>query len=617
MRTNGTLEPAAVSLPQVRDRVDHDSPGHSVQFYESDAFLLDEVSHFVGSALEEGNVALVIATRAHRAGLDERLRTRGLDLALAARHGRYVRLDAFDTLAQFLVAGWPDARRFAIVMDSVMNRAVLHSTGSPPRVAAFGEMVALLCAEGRADAAIRLEELWNDLARRHSFDLHCAYSMSLFDQTDDEAVLRKICAEHSRVVPAEGFSSLVDENDRLRNIAFLQQKARALETEVAERKNAQQALQHREEELADFLENALEGVQQVGADQVVRWANRAQLELLGYAAEDYIGRPLDEFYVDRSVFDEFWRRLMSREDIYDYPAELRCQNGSIKSVLVHSNGFWENGKFVHTRCFIRDITEQKRLEQNLRECVVRAEDAVQARDKFLAIASHELRTPVTTLKGSAQLLLRRQARGDLDNQRLKRMLLVLEESANQLAQLANDLLDVSKIQTGHLALSREAFNLASLVLRAVNWARDQTDDSSTFEVCVPVEPAVVSGDSDRLSQVLTNLLDNARKYSPFAAQVTVRLTEAADDGFEFAVQDRGIGLPAGNEDLIFEPFGRAPNATASQIPGMGLGLYICRTIVERHGGRIWAKSPGEGQGMTCFVWLPRCPTPIEESLGVD
>jgi len=185
------------------------------------------------------------------------------------------------------------------------------------------------------------------------------------------------------------------------------------------------------------------------------------------------------------------------------------------------------------------------------------------------------------------------------------MLLVLEESANQLAQLTSDLLDVSKIQTGHLALTGEAFNLSALVRRAVNRACDQTDDSSTYEVCVPGEPAVVWGDSDRLNQVLTNLLDNARKYSSSTGLVTVDLKGAADDGLEIAVRDRGIGLPSGTEELIFEPFGRAPNASASHISGMGLGLYICRTIVERHGGRIWAESPGEGMGTTCFVWLPR------------
>src|SRR5207245_2949834 len=105
------------------------------------------------------------------------------------------------------------------------------------------------------------------------------------------------------------------------------------------------------------------------------------LALLGYASEDYVGHPLDEFFVERSVFDEFWRKLMSREDIYDYPAELRCKDGSLKSVVIHSNGLWEDGQFVHTRCFIRDISEQKRLEGTLRESVERAEAAVQARDK--------------------------------------------------------------------------------------------------------------------------------------------------------------------------------------------------------------------------------------------
>nr|MBA3336725.1 ATP-binding protein [Chloroflexia bacterium] len=111
------------------------------------------------------------------------------------------------------------------------------------------------------------------------------------------------------------------------------------------------------------------------------------------------------------------------------------------------------------------------------------------------------------------------------------------------------------------------------------------------------------GDADRLEQVLTNLCDNALKYSPDGGEVCLTL-EAADGGFLLTVSDQGIGLPAGGEEAIFEPFGRAANAAKHSLPGLGLGLYICRDIVERHGGRIWAESPGEGQGTTMRLWLP-------------
>src|SRR5262249_44722469 len=108
----------------------------------------------------------------------------------------------------------------------------------------------------------------------------------------------------------------------------------------------------------------------------------------------------------------------------------------------------------------------------------------------------------------------------------------------------------------------------------------------------------------RLEQVMDNVLSNALKYSPKGNDVVVR-ARRSEGGVELTVTDQGIGLPAGHESRIFETFGRAPNATAQQVPGLGLGLAVCRQLVEAHGGRIWATSPGEEQGTTVVIWLPR------------
>ncbi|MDB5074058.1 MAG: sensor histidine kinase, partial [Chloroflexi bacterium] len=312
--------------------------GHNVQFYSDDAFLLDDLSRHIGSALGAGEAGLVIATKSHRDGLAQRLTARGLDLNLAATLGRYVALDAAETLSKFMVGGRPDAERFAGVVGGVIARATAGRQGERVRVAAFGEMVALLWTAGQSDAALRLEQLWNDLSRIHSFDLRCAYPMRAFSQADDGELIGKVCSAHSGVIPAESYTSITTQEQRLRAVALLQQKAQALESEVGKRKKAQLSLELSKAALADLLENALEGVQQIGADQVVVWANTALLNLLGYSAEEYVGYPLGQFYVQQEVFEEYWLRLMSREDIYDYPAELRCKDGSVKHVLIHSNG---------------------------------------------------------------------------------------------------------------------------------------------------------------------------------------------------------------------------------------------------------------------------------------
>jgi len=231
-----------------------ESAGHVVQFYSNDSFLFEALSRYVGTALGAGDSAVVIATQGHVDGLNQRLRSRGLDIARFVRSGRYVALDAAETLAKFMSHGQPVPELFVKAVGDVVARASSAAEGKSPRVAAFGEMVALLWADGNADAAIKLEQLWNDLAQTHSFSLRCAYPLAGFhDETHAEPFL-KICAEHSAVVPGESYTALGTDQDRLRNIAQLQQKAQALETERVLRGALSRAKEELEKEVAERRE---------------------------------------------------------------------------------------------------------------------------------------------------------------------------------------------------------------------------------------------------------------------------------------------------------------------------------------------------------------------------
>jgi signal transduction histidine kinase len=232
-----------------------------------------------------------------------------------------------------------------------------------------------------------------------------------------------------------------------------------------------------------------------------------------------------------------------------------------------------------------------------------SQGAIRARDEFLSIASHELRTPVTGIKGYAQILLRAEARGQLDRERLRRSLATINEATDRLTALTSDLLDVSRIRTGQLPLRLERVDLAELLRGIVGRYRDQLDGRHRLVAAIPDGPVPADADPGRLDQVLTNLLNNAIKYSPDGGEVRILLAPR-DGGTLIEVADQGIGLPADASEAIFQPFGRAPNAARRSLPGMGLGLYICRTIVERHGGRIWAASDGEDRGTTFGLWLP-------------
>jgi len=232
-----------------------------------------------------------------------------------------------------------------------------------------------------------------------------------------------------------------------------------------------------------------------------------------------------------------------------------------------------------------------------------AQRAIRSRDEFLSIASHELRTPVTGIKGYAQILLRAEARGQLDPERLRRSLTTIDEATDRLTALTADLLDVSRIRSGQLPLHLARIDLAGLLRSVIGRYEDQLDERHRLISAIPSGAWPVDADSGRLDQVLTNLFDNAIKYSPTGGDIRITL-EARDDGALIEIVDRGIGLPAESGETIFQPFGRAPNAARRSLPGMGLGLYICRTIVERHDGRIWATSAGEDRGTTFALWLP-------------
>jgi hypothetical protein len=211
---------------------------HVVQFYETDNFLLDMLSNFIATALRDGDSCIVVASKAHRDGADERLIRSGIDVDAFKSCGQYVALDASETLAKIIVDRVPDPTRF----DEVIGSVVAKSKECGRHVRIFGEMVALLWDEDNSKAALKLEACWNELQKKHSFSLRCAYPVSSFDKVEPSGGLADVCAAHSHTIPAESYSALTSTDERLRNITQLQQKARLLEAEIVERKRIAEEL---------------------------------------------------------------------------------------------------------------------------------------------------------------------------------------------------------------------------------------------------------------------------------------------------------------------------------------------------------------------------------------
>ena len=261
---------------------DEPASTHRVQFYESDAFLLDVLSEFIGSGLGTGNPCIVIATSGHREKLATRLRENGLDLDRAEAQGRYVALDAAETLAQFMAEDVPDEERFMQIVSDVIARLDCGQRG----MRIFGEMVALLWEQGNHPAALRLEALWNGLSARVPFTLLCAYPMPQLTGSAQTEPFSRMCALHSHVLPDESYLHLAGREEQLREISLLRQQALSLQLEVAERRRAEDALLH----LAAIVSSSDDAILSQDLNGNITSWNAAAERLYGYSAEEIVGQ---------------------------------------------------------------------------------------------------------------------------------------------------------------------------------------------------------------------------------------------------------------------------------------------------------------------------------------
>jgi PAS domain S-box-containing protein len=296
-------------------------------------------------------------------GIAQALKASGIDTDPLIRGGRFISLDAAKLLGEITVDGMPSALLFKRHVASLVAQLTLQGR----KLHAFGEMVALLWAEGRTEAALHLEGLWNGLGRTRRFKLLCAYPMRAFAGGASTGLFEEICHAHTRVLPTEAFTPGADaEEERLRTIAILQQKAAALEAELASRKRAEAALRRRESELTSLVESAPFGLHWVNQEGVILWANQAELDLLGYKPHEFIGRNIAEFHTDQKAIEDLLSSLKAGRNVRNREAHLRCRDGSEKTVIIDSTGLWEDGRFVHSQCFTRDVTGQREAEQAFR-----------------------------------------------------------------------------------------------------------------------------------------------------------------------------------------------------------------------------------------------------------
>src|SRR5579863_5174729 len=556
---------------------------HFVLFCETEAFLIDSVSEFIGTGLMAGDAVIVIATEAHRESLEERLKADGLVVTVAHARGQYISIDAAATLSQFMVDGLPEPGRFNEVIENIIAQAAQGRR----RVRIFGEMVALLWADGNRAAAVRLEELWNDLSRTHSFSLFCAYPMQGFGGDVYGAEFTEICKQHSRVIPAESYSALADTDERLRAISLLQQKAHSLEVEIAERKIAEERLRESEARFRFMAESMPQKIFTARPNGDIDYFNPQWTEFTGLTFEEIRDWGWTQFIHPDDVEENVrrWQHSIDTGEPFYFEHRFRGANGVYRWHVSRAIPMRDaHGNIVMWIGSNTDIDEQKRLEER--------------KDEFISMASHELKTPITSLKGFTQILQSRFKK--LADEESLRFLTIMDTQLNKLTKLINDLLDVSKIQQGKLVYREDLFDLDALVQEIVE---NLQAGISTHQLLIEGRTgAQVCGDRDRIGQVLINLITNAIKYSPRADKVIIRVSKDQENAI-VSVQDFGIGIAAAHHEQIFERFYQVTDPEEKTYPGLGMGLYISNEIIKRHHGQMRVESR-KGHGSTFSFTLP-------------
>jgi len=379
--------------------------------------------------------------------------------------------------------------------------------------------------------------------------------------------------------------------------------------DIAERKKASEALRESEERFQAFMNHSPTASSITDEDGRIVYLSETYSRIFKMASDDAIGKTVFELYSPEiaSIFLENIRTVARTNEVVETVEPAPRLDGTLGDFLVYKFPILDASGQRLVGGVAIDITERKRVEEEREELLTReqaaraeAEAANRMKDEFLATLSHELRTPLNAMVGWTTLLRTRK----FDETTTARALETIDRNTKALSQLIEDLLDVSRIMTGKFRIEMRPVNLASVMDAAIDAVRSPAEAkniqiNSVFEDKV----ILVSGDPTRLQQIAWNLLTNAIKFTPKGGRIEIRLHRHNSD-VQITVTDTGQGIYAEFLPYLFERFRQADASITRKHGGLGLGLAIVRHLVELHGGRIRAQSPGQGQGSTFIVSLP-------------
>ncbi len=383
----------------------------------------------------------------------------------------------------------------------------------------------------------------------------------------------------------------------------LQKTNEELQKEITEHKQTEKVLQEREEIFRKIFENANDEIVHTAIDGTILNINRKVEDIFGYKPEEVIGKNYAELGFlspeDFQTAGEVISDIISGKPGRLLQFDVRHKNGSKVTIEVNSKLIIEDGEITGFLNIIRDITERKQWEEELKRAKNIAEESARAKSEFLANMSHEIRTPLNGVIGMSRILLGTELTPSQHEYSE-----AVCKCADTLLGLINDILDCSKIDAGKLELEILDFDLRTC-LEEVGDMLAQKAHEKGLELAILIHydvPTRVKGDPGRLRQVLINLVNNAIKFTE-KGEVVIRASLAALEetrqAVRFEVADTGIGIPADSRDQLFDAFSQVDASTTRKYGGTGLGLTICRQLVKAMGGTIDVKSE-EGRGSTFF-----------------
>jgi PAS domain S-box-containing protein len=597
---------------------------HLVQFYDADpAAWAKSVGRYLAEGLRRGEAVLVVATPKHKRAIIRQLNILGYNPESAVYQGQVAFRDAAATLAQFMVAGEPNWDRFQGTVGHEIQR--LHSASLNGAFRAYGEMVGVLWSAQEFAAAIRLEEYWNCLLRSKNFKLFCGYPINIFTDDFNHAHVDAVVCAHTHVLPTGEDQDLREAVTRaLEEIAGSEE---VVGSDVVELERFAQPSRHpnthvpaaeaailglrshlpaqardvigtarhyyqSEKRFRALIENSSDAISLLNPDGNVTYASASTARVLGLHPRELVGRSAfnlihpDDLETVRCKLEELRANPL---DPVHVRARLLAKDAQWRWVEGTFTNLFDDPDVGAIVANYRDITQQKAAEDRQLKDAEELTRYNAELESFAYAATHDLREPLRTVSAFTELLLR-PANSTEEKEQYSKFIL---DSVSHMSRMLDDLLALTSV-TSHAA--SESVDLGCAVEQATN-CLEQAIRECGARITVDPLPRVL-GNESQLTGLMQNLLGNAIKYrgpQPVRIEVTA---EPLGNRWVVKVRDNGIGIAPAYHDQIFGLFKRLHQRS---VPGTGIGLAICKKIVDGMGERIWVESePGKGSTF-CFT----------------